>query len=188
MRSWAIKRFVVISVALGLSLSGVWARTSEGEFFCQGMPGKGWAYAAVREIPDGDIQFAIDKWREDGQFFGVHGTALRAGDAWVYKERGRQSYIDDDLTVYDADLKPNEFPTCKLTITWSDSLHLRFEVDPVASCDDHAGAGFYDKSTEFGPSDYDGQLKGELDDHDNFNTGQRCVKPKKRNNSEIQDR
>ncbi|MCA1661264.1 MAG: hypothetical protein LC648_03510, partial [Novosphingobium sp.] len=116
--------------------------------------------------------------------FGVYGVAQRAENVWVYKERSRQSYMDDELVVYDADLKPNEFPTCKLTISWRGSQYLRFEIDPAASCDDHAGYGFYDKSTEFGAADFDGLVKDELDDHDKFNTGHRCINPKKRNRSQ----
>ena len=180
MTNCSIGRFVSALTVLALSASSVLAQSSGGAFFCQGQPGKGWAYAAIREIPDGDVQFAIHKWRRDGQFFGVHGIAQWNGEAWIYKERNQQSHYDSKTKrLYDADLDPNEFPTCKLAITWSSGQHLRFEIDETASCDAHAGAGFYDKATEFGPVDFDGSVKNELDDHDNFNTSGRCVMSKR---------
>lgn len=180
MTSRVILRVIAASAVLSLSTPSLQAQASKNAFFCQGKPGKGWAYAAIREIPDGDVQFAIHKWREDGKFFGVCGIAQRSENVWIYKERDQKLYLDDDLIGYKTDLKPNEFPTCKVSITLDHFKILRFEIDTVASCDSHAGYGFFNKSTEFGPDDFDGAVRGELDDHDKFNTGTRCDEPKNR--------
>lgn len=77
-------------------------------------------------------------------------------------------------------MKPNAPPTCKITIAWSDDQHLTFEIDQTANCADSAGAGFYDKSTAFGPEDFVGNVTGELDDTDKFYNGPRCDKPRRR--------
>ena len=179
MTSWAITRFIAVS-AVSLSASALPASTGKNAFFCHGKHGEGLAFAAVREIPDGDIQFAISKWQYNGKFFGLHGIAQKAGDVWIYKERHRKIYVDDELIAYEANLKPHELPTCKVTIRWGDPLRLHFEIDPVANCDDHAGYGFHEKSTEFGAADFDGPVKNELDDTDRFYNGGRCDKSRRR--------
>ena len=177
------RSFASTVALLSLASPSALAQAERTAFFCQGTPGEGryLGFAAVREIPDGDIQFAISKWRKDGQHFGADGIALKVGDVWIYKERDRQSYLKmDDGVFYYEDMKPNAPPTCKVTITWSDDQHLAFEIDQAANCADSAGAGFYDKSTAFGPEDFVGKVTGELDDTDKFYNGPRCDKPRRR--------
>lgn len=87
---------------LSLASPSALAQAERTAFFCQGTPGEGryLGFAAVREIPDGDIQFAISKWRKDGQHFGADGIALKVGDVWIYKERNRRSYLNIDDSTF----------------------------------------------------------------------------------------
>ena len=185
------RSFASTVALIALASPSAQAQAGRSAFFCQGTPGEGHylAFAAVREIPDGDIQFNIHKWRKDGQFFGSDGIALRVGDVWIYKERGREYYIEDkSLTIYQADMKPSEPPTCKITITWTNEQTLFFDVDPIARCADSGGVGFFDKSTEFRPDEYVGPVGDELDDTDKFGNSPRCDKPKRRRAAQVLDK
>ena len=178
----ALSRLLVLGclIATGASVA---SNNPSSAYFCQGDPGPQTysAAAAIRLIPDGDVQFEISKWQENGHHFGLGGVAQKDGDRWIYKERTRQSiYNEDDDLFYEVDTKPNAKPTCKVTIVWPRNDDLAIFVDEEIGCQDHHGRAFGWFSSRFTADDYNGAVRGELDEADKANFGRRCEEPEAR--------
>lgn len=165
-----------MTIAVSLASHNAQAQTLRNGFFCQVDTGaeEYFTYAAVREVPDGDVQFSIHKWGKEGLLLALHGIALGNGNSWIYKERAREYYTgSEDPIVYHADTKPKKTPTCKLTITWAREQGPHFDFDPVAKCDNRTFVTPFERSTRFGSEDFRGPVADELDDRDKF--GPRCA-------------
>lgn len=154
-------------------------RDEASAFFCRlgERPGTYRAFAAIRRIPDGDVQFAISGLQSNGHQFNLHGIAVRIGGEWVFKERPIKT-IDIGHDVYVEEVDAMAEPSCKVTIQWNVRDRLAIHVDKNADCEAYAGAHFGEKSTEFETSDYVGPVRGELSGtSEDFIDTTRCDEP-----------
>ena len=173
--------------SLGLLASSLAASVDAGgessAFFCRIDERQGTyrAFAAIRKIPDGDVQFAISGLQSNGHQFNLQGIALPIGDAWLFKKRPTKT-IDIGYDAYVEEIDAMAEPDCKVIIQWDVPDRLAFNVDRHADCKDKAGVLFGEKSTQFVSSDYVGPVRGELDGtSEDFIDTTRCDEPRPSN-------
>jgi hypothetical protein len=161
MYSWIMSILLALSNILGLSSS------ARDGVYCH-RDGRNLKIFAGRTLPNGDLQFGLDKWEDDTNFH-LFGIAKKVGNGWQYTEQDNEHIYDErtqQWVRYGAGY-PLE-ATCQARIDWGRSGEVVVDVDRRRNCPDNAGYGFMWKSSRFSAGDFMTKVTFELDDSDSF--------------------
>jgi hypothetical protein len=115
---------------------------------------------ADKLLPNGDLAFGLEVFESNGHSISLFGVATRRKDGWEFLR---------DMTSED----PTE--RCKVRITSRPDGTPFLVADPVARCESAGGAGTSIGSRHFALSLYEGPVRNELSEPDEFfNNAGKC--------------